>query len=136
MLMEYCNGGTLYEAHKKLKYNCFPKDMALSVIRQVIKGVAYMHKEGLIHRDIKAENILFHNPNNSSTASVVKICDLGFVREDDAEANTFCGTTHYMAPEILARGKYDSKVDVWALGVLLFFMLFGEFPFRGSPNPS
>ena len=64
----------------------------------------------------------------------MKICDLGFAREAEENAETFCGTTYYMAPEIYAKKKYDNKVDVWALGVLLFNMLFGGHPFKSTHN--
>lgn len=93
-----------------------------------------MHARNIIHRDIKAENILLHaaDPKKYPNVLTTKICDLGFAREDDENVNTFCGTTSYMAPEIFEKKTYDAKVDVWAVGVLMFFMLFGEYPFRGS----
>jgi serine/threonine protein kinase len=55
---------------------------------------------------------------------------LGFSREAAEDANTFCGTSSYMAPEILAKKTYDHNVDIWALGVLIFYLLFGYVPFR------
>jgi serine/threonine protein kinase len=91
-----------------------------------------MHSKNLIHRDIKAENVLISNEKNKKGSNyITKICDLGFCREDDESVNTFCGTTNYMAPEIFEKKTYDLKVDIWALGVLIFSMLFGEFPFKG-----
>jgi serine/threonine protein kinase len=62
----------------------------------------------------------------------VKICDLGFSRQFEESVGTFCGTTYYMAPEIYEQKKYNQKVDIWALGVLMFMMLFGSHPFRGN----
>lgn len=59
-----------------------------------------------------------------------KLCDLGFSREAKEDVDTFCGTTYFMAPELFMRMKYNNEVDVWALGVVFFFMLFGDFPFK------
>lgn len=71
-------------------------------------------------------------PSTSKYEYITKICDLGFTREEDESVNTFCGTTCYMAPEIFKKLNYDNKVDIWALGVLIFYMLFGDFPFKGT----
>ncbi len=94
----------------------------------------HIHERNLIHRDVKAENILLLSDADQPYGYRAKICDLGFCREDDDNVSTFCGTTSYMAPEIFKKSVYDNKVDVWAIGVLMFRMLFGDFPFKSNPN--
>jgi serine/threonine protein kinase len=65
--------------------------------------------------------------------SNIKICDFGWCAEDiNAKRTTFCGTYEYMAPEMLFKAEYDYKVDIWALGVLLYEMLHGFAPFKGK----
>lgn len=65
----------------------------------------------------------------------IKLCDFGWSAEDkNLKRNTFCGTYEYMAPEMLFKGEYDYRVDVWALGVLLYEMLHGHAPFKGKSS--
>jgi serine/threonine protein kinase len=94
----------------------------------------HIHSKNLIHRDIKAENILLISDHTKKEpyGYITKICDLGFCREDDDNVNTFCGTTSYMAPEIFKKNVYCKKVDIWAVGVLMYKMLFGDFPFKST----
>lgn len=131
MIMEYCDQGSLQLAQHAKDGKIFPLAEATRILRETIDGLEYMHSKNLIHRDIKAENVLLSSQGQKGSVATTKICDLGFCREDDDAVSTFCGTTNYMAPEIFEKKTYDLKVDVWALGVLLFLMLFGEFPFRG-----
>ncbi len=81
------------------------------------------------HRDIKLDNVLIEDKNN-----MIKLIDFGFAAfcSPTQKLKIFCGTPSYMAPEIVQKKEYDGKcVDIWALGVLLFAMLTGTFPFRG-----
>lgn len=81
-----------------------------------------------MHRDIKLENVII-KPSNLD----LRLIDFGFAVRNDKKLTIFCGTPSYMAPEIVKKQEYYGKpADVWALGVLLFAMLYGKFPFKGK----
>jgi len=98
---------------------------ALVIFSQVVKGLIACHERGVVHRDLKAENILLDTEGN------VKIVDFelaNFVRRE--KLRTFCGSSYYAPPEICAGQVYDGeKADVWSMGVLLYMMVVGEYPF-------
>ena len=97
--------------------------------KELVEGINYCHEKNIVHRDIKMENILIDDNKN------VKIIDFGFsiISEPDKKLNIFCGTPSYMAPEIVSKINYKgTPADIWALGILLFALLTGTFPFRGS----
>ena len=84
-----------------------------------------MHKNDVIHRDIKPENVLFHE-------NVVKICDFGWAIHSPLLRDTRCGTPLYSSPEMLKKQLYDSKIDIWCIGVLTYELLTGKVPFEGE----
>lgn len=131
--MEFCDKGNIYSFQATRDNGVVDFEECAYIIKSVLNGLTAIHSKNLIHRDIKAENILLISDTSKTEpyGYTVKICDLGFCREDDQNVNTFCGTTSYMAPEIFKKQIYDNKVDVWAVGVMLFRMLFGDFPFKG-----
>lgn len=99
-----------------------------------MEGIAYLHSKGIAHRDIKLDNILIEEKTK-----MIKIIDFGFAcftrdgRGSKQMHKIFCGTPSYMCPELVKKLDYDAeKVDVWALGVLLYAMLTGIFPFKGN----
>ena len=99
-----------------------------SVFRDIVRGIGYLHENKIAHCDIKLENVVISKKN------VVKIVDFGFAKKDaDQETDLISGTQYYMAPELIKHERhYPIFVDVWALGVMLFYMHAKKFPFNGK----
>ena len=96
-----------------------------------MEGLKYCHSRCITHRDIKLENLLLDENNN------IKIIDFGFSTciPNEKKIKIFCGTPSYMAPEIVLKTEYcGPPADIWALGVLLFTVLSGSFPYRGATD--
>lgn len=97
----------------------------------MVEGIRYCHNRCITHRDIKLENLLLDDMNN------IKIIDFGFSTciPNEKRVKIFCGTPSYMGPEIVNKTEYcGPPADIWALGVLLFTMLCGSFPYKGSTD--
>ncbi|KAM3721969.1 Serine/threonine-protein kinase [Dirofilaria immitis] len=127
LIMEYAGYGELY-THINNKGK-LAEDDCKEIFAQIVSAISYMHSKNIIHRDIKAENVVLSRPD------WIKLADFGFacqVNPDD-KLTTFCGSPTYAAPELFKNGEYCGKsVDIWAIGVLLYFMLVGNTPFRGE----
>jgi serine/threonine protein kinase len=92
-------------------------------------ALKYLHENGIVYRDLKLDNIML------STEGHIKLADYGLCKPDmwyGKTTNTFCGTSEFMAPEILKEQNYTRSVDWWAFGVLVYQMLLGKSPFRGD----
>ncbi|XP_073530942.1 testis-specific serine/threonine-protein kinase 1-like [Phyllobates terribilis] len=109
-----------------------PEDVARKLFHQLATAVKYCHDLGIVHRDLKCENILLDEEFN------IKLSDFGFAKRIDKNhksilSQTFCGTAAYAAPEVLQRIPYEPKVcDIWSLGVILFIMVSGSMPYDDS----
>ncbi|KFG46975.1 CAM Kinase family, incomplete catalytic triad [Toxoplasma gondii p89] len=126
-VMEKCDGGELFEHIVRRKH--FDEHDASRLCRQMLLALEYLHGFNIVHRDVKAENFLFHS--KSFDASLILI-DFGMsvrVRPDETLSEV-CGSPHYLAPELLRR-QYACPADMWALGVLVFLMLYGRYPYDG-----
>jgi len=127
IIMEYCSGPSLRDL-LIAEPNGFAPEKAAFFVREIAKGLSYLHQRGIVHRDLKPGNIFFDD-------GYVKIGDYGlskFISVSRHSAQTASvGTVHYMAPEI-GSGDYSRSVDIYALGVILYEMLLGRVPFEGS----
>ena len=129
LAMEYIGGLSLHSYLKRRPNRKLEETEVRRIFKQILKGIEYSHSKNVTHRDIKLENILLDDQNN------VKIIDFGFATcfSHDKKVKLFCGTPSYMAPEIVNRIEYSGPpADVWALGVLLYVLLCGSYPFKGQ----
>ncbi|KAL2266154.1 hypothetical protein VTJ83DRAFT_5506 [Remersonia thermophila] len=133
MLFEYVNGGQMLDyiiSHGKLK-----EKQARKFARQIASAVDYCHRNSIVHRDLKIENILI------SKTGDIKIIDFGlsnlFSPDEDRKLKTYCGSLYFAAPELLQARPYTGpEVDVWSFGVVLFVLVCGKVPFDDQYMPA
>ena len=133
---ELCQGGSLKDyiiSKYNSNQNYFMKDSECSkIIKNIMQGVEYLTNNGIIHRDLKPENIMFRKENDINS---LVLCDFGLAQENPGNSflETKCGTLIFMAPEVISNRPYDSLVDIWSLGIIMYILESGgSHPFYNS----
>ncbi|GAM23409.1 hypothetical protein SAMD00019534_065840, partial [Acytostelium subglobosum LB1] len=129
ILMDYCSLGSIRDMLELTERTLSEKQIAV-IVCQALKGLHYLHSNNIIHRDIKAANILLNED------SVVKLADFGVsaqLEDELLKSTEFIGTPLWMPPEIIQKKPYDNKCDIWSLGITLIEMAEGEPPYCNMP---
>lgn len=149
LVMELIRGGDLSEYLLQMPNGHMDDKEACHVFLQIVDGLMHIHSKNIVHRDLKPQNILLAEPPEDVTSSArrskakpieVKLSDFGhskLVRDGYTNARSHVGTPQYLAPEVASTlARYDERADLWSLGVVLYVMLTGHYPFNSSEDPA
>jgi len=131
LVTEYLDGGELFERIVSDDFNLTESD-ACEFMKQILLGVEYLHKNNVVHLDLKPENIICANRHSMD----IKIIDFGLAQKvfPGVQFRTMCGSPEYIAPEMVTYDDISSATDMWSLGVICFTLLVGLSPFGGKTN--
>nr|XP_054774808.1 serine/threonine-protein kinase 33-like [Lytechinus pictus] len=138
LVMEICDKGELNKlfTHEGV----FSEAHTRTIIQRLTSAVAYLHKNDIVHRDIKLENILLSkNPEEQTDRLNIKLTDFGLSVVKGgvgSDIQNMCGTPMYMAPEVIDNQGYSQQCDIWSIGVIAFLLMCGEPPFTGQDEES
>lgn len=137
LITELCEAGELGKWIKK--QGPIPEMQSKIIMRQIVDAISYLHKNDIVHRDLKLENILIKEfgADSNSDNFLIKVTDFGLSNKRDTVGTDsmfeeYCGTPLYMAPEIIDNFPYSQLCDVWALGIIMFFLLTSHSPFTAD----
>ncbi|KAL3316610.1 Serine/threonine-protein kinase 33 [Cichlidogyrus casuarinus] len=136
IVLELCTGGNLYELVQK--FGDQDEAMLKTASYQLVDAISYLHNRGIVHRDIKSDNVLLKKKARSPEEVVVKLIDYGLSVEIDrnhASLKDFCGTLSNMAPEVLEGRLYTCQCDIFSFAAMLLFLLSKSLP-EVFTNPS
>eukprot|EP00397_Hematodinium_sp_SG-2012_P003366 GEMP01003374.1.p1 GENE.GEMP01003374.1~~GEMP01003374.1.p1 ORF type:complete len:859 (+),score=161.73 GEMP01003374.1:57-2579(+) len=128
VVMEKCDGGEVFDKIRELRR--FGEWDASNIGRQMLCGLHYIHNLDIVHRDVKAENFLFHTKDISAP---LRLIDFGMAKRlvPGEYFTSLCGSPHYLSPELVGQ-RYQESTDLWSFGVLMYLMLYGRYPFDGN----
>ncbi|CAE7241021.1 CPK2, partial [Symbiodinium pilosum] len=138
LILEYCRGGDLFDAivaQSKTTGRGFTEKQAVHATRHVLSALQYLHKQRVVHRDIKCENILLKHMELPVEENIFKLCDFGFAAHDKGDGlSDRLGSPDTVAPEIVVGTRYSMPVDMWSAGVLIYMMLSAAPPFYATTD--
>ena len=132
IVTEFADGGDLSQKIEQQKKKPFPESQILDYITQICLALQHIHKKKIIHRDLKSGNVFLMK------SGLVKLGDFGIakgLKSTWEKAKTMVGTPYYLSPEIINSKPYDSKCDIWALGILLYELMTFKMPFNAVSLP-
>lgn len=109
----------------------FPELEAIKLWKDILEGVAYLHEQGIMHRDLKPQNIIY-----ISKTKEVKIIDFGLalMLEKNEIVSSLVGSPMFISPQVLNKEAYTDKCDIWSLGIIFYYTLFGQSPYKDAKS--
>jgi len=139
LILECCSGGDLFDALNRewpRTGRGFKEPAAARAMEHILSALAHIHRNHVVHRDLKCENVLLTMPNVPPERNTYKLCDFGFATYDDGSNSLFArvGSPYTVAPEVVAGKPYGSPVDMWSIGVVMYMTLAAQSPFYAPSN--